>query len=344
MTQDPTPYDLLQDSRIEGVEELVHPYYQPPGDAEYSFPVVGQGINSDQYQQMSLAQGTGVIIRDRAQRPYQLVGHATEAETNQRNTLILKVSGRTGVNEAIINGFYHRMTEDIEIQLPPVTTPTTYYICLTYDPRREEEEQGPIRVETHQNDVPTTHGRVSIVLQTVRREPNQLLTQAVRQIHRPYISPTITAVSEDALPDPDSVMYGTVAVVRNGGDPGAADLLTAEGNRWYNLLAGEWEQITTLSTGWTHVTGRPAMIRRTALGYQMRGGLRNSGATNATQIGQLPEGFSVNPLFESPGFVFSTTTNLQVVELEGRNIRLRLSQHDYRTDRVTFDGVIIPYS
>src|SRR5690625_4958013 len=310
MTQDPTPYDLLQDSRIEGVEELVHPYYQPPGDAEYSFPVVGQGINSDPYQQMSLAQGNGVIIRDRAQRPYQLVGHATEAETNQRNTLILKVSGRTGVNEAIINGFYHRMTEDIEIQLPPVTTPTTYYICLTYDPRREEEEQGPIRVETHQNDVPTTHGRVSIVLQTVRREPNQLLTQAVRQIHRPYISPTITAVSENALPSPDSVLYGTIAAVRNSGQPGAADLLTAEGNRWYNLLAGDWEPIAAVSSGWTTVTGRPVMVRRTVLGYQMRGSIRNDGATSATQIGRLPEGFNVNPLVELPGFVLAPGSQL----------------------------------
>lgn len=337
---EPTIEELQQ--QIRDLQKLVKPTYTPFDGPEYSFPIDGQGINADEYRQMSLAQGSATIIRDRAYRPYQLVGHESDAETNQKNTLILRVSQRTGVNEAIIEGFYHRMTEDIEIPIEPVTTPTTFFICLTLDPQQENAMSGPISVKTYRNQVPTSGNRKHTVLHTVYRLPNQLLSEASRQIHRPYISPTITAVSEEALPDPDDVLYGTVGVVRNGGQAGAADLVTAEGNRWYNLLAGDWENIK-LSTGWNHVSSRPAQIRHTALGYQMRGSVRNDGSSNATQLGTLPDGYSVPQITELGAFILAPGSHLQAVEVEGRSVRLRLNQHTYRTDRVSFDSVIIPY-
>src|SRR5690625_4782736 len=246
MTQDPTPYDLLQDAAIEGLQEIVTPYYQPPSEVEHSFPVVGQGVSADMYQQMSLAQGDGILITDDSEYSYRLErmpGGA--AETNSTNRMVLKVSQNTGRSEAILRGFYHVLYQDMQIELPPVTTPTTYIIALTYDPRREEEPAGPIRVEVHQNDLPRTHGRKHIVLRTVHRLPNQLLTEATLGRGRQNISPTITVVTEADLPDPTDVLYGTIAIVRNrtsGGNvvPDTGQIFESRGRSDERRGGNEW--------------------------------------------------------------------------------------------------------
>ena len=49
---DPTPYDILQDNQISALQDIVTPYYQPPSEVEHSFPVVGQGVSAEMYQQM----------------------------------------------------------------------------------------------------------------------------------------------------------------------------------------------------------------------------------------------------------------------------------------------------
>ena len=333
MTETPTPYDEIQDGRLDQIESLVTAEYQPPQGAQYSFPVANQGITQEQFTLMNLTDGDATIIRDAALYPWRLVGHDTDSETNQRNTLILKVAERLGYNEAVLAGFYFRQTEDIELPFPAVTSTTTYYVTVTYDPRKFRDPNGPLSLEVWPNDLPRSQGQQHIVIQTVNRQPNQLLSQATRQI-----------VSDDALPNPADVHYGTLAVTRNGGAPGAGQIHASAGTRWDNILAGDWEPITAVSSGWTSLTGRPVMVRRTVLGYQMRGSIRNDGATNATQIGRLPEGFSVNTLVELPGFVLAPGSQSQTVELDGRDIRLRLNHHSYRTDRVTFDGVIIPHN
>ena len=64
MTEQPSAYDIIQDHRLDALDELVTPYYTPPGDVEYSFPVVGQGITADQYRLMSLGQANGIIHGD----------------------------------------------------------------------------------------------------------------------------------------------------------------------------------------------------------------------------------------------------------------------------------------
>src|SRR5690625_1450185 len=137
---EPTNYDLIQDGRLDALDDLVTPYYQPPSETEHSFPVVGQGVSAEMYQQMSLAQGDGILITDDSEYSYRLEGMpGGAAETNSTNRMVLKVSQNTGRSEAILRGFYHVLYQDMQIELPPVTTPTTYIIALTYDPRREEE-------------------------------------------------------------------------------------------------------------------------------------------------------------------------------------------------------------
>ena len=149
-TPEPTLYDEIQDTYISALQETVTPSYTPPQDVEYSFPVTGQGISADQYRLMNLGQANGIIHGDNGvvnDSPnstgyrYYLEGHATDAETNQRNTLMLR-SGTSA--EAIMEGFYHRLTQDMELSFPPLTTPTTYYVCLTFDPREEDNPLGRV--------------------------------------------------------------------------------------------------------------------------------------------------------------------------------------------------------
>ena len=207
MTQDPTAYDLLQDSRIEGIEEVVHPYYAEHDGPEYSFPIVGQGISSDQYRQTNLGTGNGILHR--FPETYYLDRHPTAAETNQRNSLILKVTRHNepgAVAEAIINGFFHRMTEDIEIPMPPVLSPTDVYVTLTYDPREEESETGPISVQTHNGSLPTTHGREHIIIAKPRMRPNQLLSNTPLDRQRQYSSPVVYVPNHTTIPNPSDFL------------------------------------------------------------------------------------------------------------------------------------------
>src|SRR5699024_5394870 len=207
---EPTPYDLEQDQRIDDLESLVTADYEPPEGAQYSFPIANQGITQDQWQQMMLSMGDGAIVTEDSEYFFRLVKHDTDAETNQRNTLIMKVAENTGRNEASLAGFYFRQTEDIELPFPPVTSTTVYHVTVTYDPRKFKTE--PLRLEVWAGDPPRAQGQQHIVLRTVRREPNQLLSQAPISTLRHYVSPVITAVTEDGLPDAKDVLYGTLGI------------------------------------------------------------------------------------------------------------------------------------
>jgi hypothetical protein len=299
------------------------------------------------YQQMSLAQGDGILITDDSEYSYRLErmpGGA--AETNSTNRMVLKVSQNTGRSEAILRGFYHVLYQDMQIELPPVTTPTTYIIALTYDPRHEEEPAGPIRVEVHQNALPRTHGRKHIVLHTVRREPNQLLTQAVVNRGRQYISPTITVASEAGLPEPTDVLYGTIAVVRNrtsGGDviPGTSQLFESRGiHGWHNLLGSKWENLSP-QNGWETSPGTPAPTPRYKIQSgvaHLQGRVRNGPTTrslivvpaSARPIRDVYVSAAVNPISSSPNLVVGTDGSV------------RLAYTDFSYSWISFDGISYP--
>ena len=291
MTQDPTPYDLLQDAAIEGLQEIVTPYYQPPGDVEYSFPVVGQGITADQYRLMSLGQANGIIHGDNGvvnDSPnstgyrYYLEGHATDAETNQRNTLMLRAGTSA---EAIVEGFYHRLTEDMELSFPSVTTPTTYHVCLTFDPRREDEPTGPIHVEVYAGEPPTTHGRVHLLLHTVHRDPNQLLSQAQRTRYRPYTAGVVAVQHQNQLPNWRGYPAGTLAVPSGGEARGTWVRSNTTGD-WLHTSIGEWQNFTTFGA-WVSVSGNPIRWRHEAGGIRIKGTLGRNGETYNQRVGRF---------------------------------------------------------
>jgi len=278
-------------------------------------------VSADMYQQMSLAQGDGILITDDSEYSYRLErmpGGA--AETNSTNRMVLKVSQNTGRSEAILRGFYHVLYQDMQIELPPVTTPTTYIIALTYDPRREEEVNGPIRVEVHQNDLPRTHGRKHIVLHTVRREPNQLLTEAVIGRGRQYISPTITVVSESDLPEPTDVLYGTIAIVRSrtsGGNvvPGTGQIFEARGiHGWHNLLVGPWENVYVhAGNSWTGEARCRRRLGGLDVQFNVSSGGGGSGSSNSTMI-QLPSKYRLTSSFRTVVFTTNGPQNFEVVQ------------------------------
>src|SRR5690625_2213310 len=211
-----TEYDKLQDQRLDDLESLITAEYEPPEGTEYSFPVANQGITQEQFRSMFLGQANGMIhgnngvINDSPDSTgwrYYLDRHDSDSETNQRNTLILRAGTSA---ESIVEGFYHRLTEDIELPFPPVTTKTTYYVTITYDPR--DFRTNPVKIQVYPGTPPTSHDRVHVVLYKVERGPNQLLTQATVTRYRPYTAGLLSVQNRYQLPDPAAYPAGTLVV------------------------------------------------------------------------------------------------------------------------------------
>src|SRR5690625_4668895 len=109
-----TEYDKLQDQRLDELESLVSAEYEPPEGVEYSYPIANQGITQTQFRNMMRALGKGTITQHNtttAQSSYRLEAHASDAETNQRNTLLLRPAPSFNQAETASNGFFHVLTE-----------------------------------------------------------------------------------------------------------------------------------------------------------------------------------------------------------------------------------------
>ena len=303
---DPTPEELQ--ARIEVLEGLITAEYSPPQGPEYSFPVANQGITQEQFRLMFLGQANGMIHGDNGtvnDSPnstgyrYYLEGHDSDAETNQRNTLLLRAGTSA---ESIVEGFYHRLTEDMELSFPPVTTTTLYHVTLTYDPRRFKTD--PVRVEVWPGEPPTQHGRVHVILHTVERRPNQLLTQATRTRYRPYTAGVVSVQNPNQLPDPMQYPAGTLAIPSSGPATGAYVRSNTVGD-WANIMLGPEEFVPRHSGNrWTGNAG----CRRRVGGLDVWWDVTNdagssSYAPTATMI-QLPSKYALTRTFNT--VVFTT--------------------------------------
>ena len=225
------------EQRVKELESLVIAQYDPPSGPEYSFPQPGQPIDQDQFQLLSLTDGNGII--DRGDYPYWLEGWGSDAETNEKNSMRLRVGQKYDKAEAVIGGYYHVLNEDKTIPLPAVTETTTYYICLTNDPREEEGRLGPVSVQVYTSEPPTTFARINTTLYTVTRKPNQLLTDATVERFRPRTVAPIAVLRREHLPDPASVLFGSVAYIYGENDIVIArGASTEEGgpNRWDSMF------------------------------------------------------------------------------------------------------------
>ena len=210
MSITPTNYDLQQDSRIDEIQEIITTDYQEPDQTEYSYPVVDQPMSDEQWQYVTLGIGNGVL--DEGGRPYWLQLNESEANTNSTNTMKLAVSVYTDTAQAIFQGFYHRLLKDMVLHFPGVTSTTTYYVVLQYDPTGHQEARGPLRVEVV-TSLDTTMGKSQLILWMVTRKPNQLLTEATITRVRPRVAPPIYVWEESHKPDANKQLSGALCIV-----------------------------------------------------------------------------------------------------------------------------------
>lgn len=166
--------------------------------AEQSFPKIESPLTDDQWKSVTLAQGDGII--DEGGNPYAL----ELSNTNDRGTI--KIDTITGYNHAILRGFYHKMDTSQTVNLPAVTATRTYYVALRYDPTAAD----PIKLGVW-TSLDETNGKYYLLLNTVTRQPNQLLTNATVTRYAPKVIPTIQVDRESDLPASNRVLWGTQA-------------------------------------------------------------------------------------------------------------------------------------
>ena len=222
---------------IEELQELVGAStYEPVDGPEFSYPAVGQAVDDEMWQYITLALGSGIL--DDGGWPYWLRKLDTDSETNSANQMRLTVATTTGNAQAVLKGFYHRLLQDMRLDFPMPLSETTYYVVLELNPLKARDPEGPISVQVYPNELNTESGRQHLILWTVTRKPNQLLTDAVVTRYRPRVAPTVTVTRTEDLPDPASVLYGTVAIVY-----GEKDTVIARGANNAEGGATRWESI-----------------------------------------------------------------------------------------------------
>lgn len=243
---DPTVESNL--ALIEELQSLVSADYAQPEGPELSYPAVGQAVDDEMWKFITLALGDGVL--DVGDIPYGL-----SRLDNQSNTAVLTVGKKTGTAQAIVGGFYHRLLKDMVLEFPMPVTETPYYVTLELNPLKARAPEGPISVQVYPNELNTESGRKHIILHTVTRRPDELMTDAVIARVRQRVAPVLVFGSHDQLPelgaDDAPVLWGTVAVVHGI----RKDVLIAKGDgdegvtRWESVISPPWNDLV-LSAGY----------------------------------------------------------------------------------------------
>lgn len=206
---DPTPEELQ--TQIDELKSLITTTYEPPSGSEYSYPVVNTPLNDEMWQYVTLGIGNGIL--DEGGQPYWLRGRE-----NVNNTVRIAVSTVTNTAQALLRGFYHRLTADKTFTVPPVAATTVYHFCLTYDPTAHTSPGGPISLQMYAGEPPTSMGRFHLVLWKLTRRPNQLLTDATISRVRPRVAPPIYVWEESHVPPAGQQLSGTLCVVGETGN------------------------------------------------------------------------------------------------------------------------------
>lgn len=180
--------------------------------AELTFPIVDQPMAAPQWSAVTLGMGSGILST--GGDPYGLA-----SRDNIANTVTLRVGAATrtypsGVAQAIVAGFYHRLESATTVPVPAVTKATTYYVGLTY--READQATRPVSL-TCTTTIPTGAGVTYLPLYEISRSANQLLTDAQVLDRRVYVSPMLTAESQTSLPSAASMLTGTLCLARDTG-------------------------------------------------------------------------------------------------------------------------------
>ena len=205
--------------------------------AEESYPVVEQPVTAAQWSTMAQAGGDGII--DRGNWPFWpgTVSSANNTIVIQPSRYKSKSGPSTGVQagEAVLSGFYYRMTSATTLTVPAVTADTTYWIALQYDPLRGSDAAGPIRLGVFKGALDRTQGKTYLVLWSLLRKNNQTLQDAwtaSAQQYRPRISPQLAVSTVDHLPVETETLVDTVAFIRDTGGQWRAETDSVGGIKW----------------------------------------------------------------------------------------------------------------
>ena len=299
--------------------------------AEESFPMRDEPMTDEQWKQVTLGIGNGVL--NEGGDPYRLTNI-----NNATNQVTVNVSTTTGLAQAIVAGFYHRIDAPVVLDVPAVTAATTYWIVLEYSPLRLESSEPPVQLKVV-TALDTTSGRQYLVLHKISRKANQLLTDADRRSVKPRIAPLLQVRDESELPEPETVIRGTVAVVH--GDYPDLKIAKAEVGKplaWVSVLSGAW---TTLPdhTYTTSFPGSPKQIRRVGTTRYLRGQFyRATGSAYGTsdagyRVANLSDGdipkrgmrFPVTPVVHGSGSIADASAYI-VLSASDSEVRLYLTR------------------
>lgn len=250
--------------------------------AETSFPVLEKPLSDVQWKTVARAFGTGVM--DEGGNPYNLTNLS-----NINNTATIAVDTRVGYNHAVVSGFYHKMDTPVTVSLPAVSSTTTYYVALRYDPT---DKAMPVKLVAV-TSLDTSGGKEYLVLWEVTRNANQLLTDSARVKKRPIISPTLVVDTPSALPASTSVLWGTRAFSQQTGQEFRASYTSwvEIGPHRVNLLAMPgWDMrqltggISVIPTQGGRFCSARFSLRRLADAYTLNQAFNNQGTTLGTLI------------------------------------------------------------
>lgn len=287
---DPTPESNL--AQIQELQKLITAEYVKPDGPEFSYPAVGQAVDDEMWKFITLALGSGSL--DMGGHPYNLVN-----PDNTNNTATLKVSTVTGNAQALVNGFYHRLLQDMSLSFPMPLTETVYFVVLELNPLKASSPEGPISVQVYPNEVNKESGRTHIYLWSVKRKPNQLLTDAEFVNLTPKLAPVLQVDMFEALPLPETQLWGTLALVGRGTEPcaqyraGGSSKPNGGPGAWVPVLATEWRTLI-LSAGYEPFGSSLPRYRFAADGgIELRGAVKkSSGDLNkgkVTYLARIPD-------------------------------------------------------
>ena len=231
--------------------------------AEESFPMRDEPMTDEQWKQVTLGIGNGVL--NEGGDPYRLTNI-----NNATNQVTVNVSTTTGLAQAIVAGFYHRIDAPVVLDVPAVTAVTNYWIVLEYSPLRLEQSEPPVQLKVV-TALDQSQGKQYLVLHKIYRKANELLTDAARRSVKPRVAPLLQVRDETELPESDSVIRGTVAVVH--GDYPDIKIAKAEPGQplaWVSVMSGAWATIGDNPNS-TSFSGSPKQIKRSGPTRFLRG-------------------------------------------------------------------------
>lgn len=263
---------------------------------EYSYPIVNQPLPAAQWSSVTKGVGNGIL--DEGGFPYQLTSFS-----NVTNTAVMKCPTAEGkqFGHAILEGFYHRYDADITLSFPAVTSRSTYYVVLQYDPSNVTM---PVSLKVVKS-LDYTQGKNYLHLYNVTRNANELLTDAAVRMIRPRISSTATYAYMEDLPQAHKTLWGSVAFVHSGRANDDAKIVMSmndsDGNWYWKTIYDperepDWVPVANTTNAQSGASGFSKAIQRTGLTRKLRGRV-NRGAGGINYVPNSESGY----LFASLG-------------------------------------------